>query len=321
MNKILQYTLRITLLFCIVTGSTSCSKEEKLDTSKDIYGLGGEPYVETPVDKWLYENFVKEYNIDVKYRFNQFELDLNKTLVPIKEEIVTPVMDIIKNIWVIPYEQLTGATFIKKLSPKKFVLVGSPQYNGGTITLGEAEGGRKIVIFRLNWFNIHAATPAEIAEKKELIQSVMKTVHHEFIHTMHQTIMYPEDFMNITPGGYTSSWTNVSDKEALKLGYISPYACANSNEDFAETISRILVYGREAFNKRVADASAIYRDPKQNQGMTYDPGVALRQKEEMAISYLKDVWNVDLYDPTDGVKGLETLVQEAIAASLEISNN
>lgn len=320
MKNIVKYILFTAVTVSSVVSICSCSKEEKLDENTKIYGLGGDEYTETPIDKWLYESFVKQYNIDVKYRFNQFEMDLNKTLVPIKEDIVTPVMKIVKQVWIDPYEKLAGPVFVKNLAPKSFILVGSPQYNNGTIILGEAEGGRKITIFRLNWFKPSTTTPEEIAEKKELIQSIMKTVHHEFVHTMHQTIMYPEDFINITPAGYTASWDKVKDLEALKLGYISPYACSNPNEDFAETISRILVYGKASFDKRVTDATAIYKDPKQNAGMTYDPGVALRQKEAMAITYLKDVWEVALYDPAPGVKGLETLVQEAITASLKSNN-
>ena len=109
-----------------------------------------------------------------------------------------------------------------------------------------------------------------------------------------------------------------SDLEATKLGFISSYATANSDEDFVEMLSKIVVYGREAFEQRVALATSIYNDPAQKAGMTYDPGAALRQKEAILISYLKQVWGVDLYDPSPGVKGLVTLVQEAIN---EISGN
>lgn len=298
-------------------GNISCSKEGPVTADPNIIGLGGEKFAKNEIDGWLYNNFVTPYNMEVKYRFSQFEQDLNKMLVPVKEELVIPVMQTVKNVWIEPYVTVAGETFLKSLAPKKYVLVGSPQYNNGVILLGEAEGGRKITIFRLNWFNTDPQDEDELKEQKELIQSIMKTVHHEFVHTMHQITMYPEEFMKITPAGYTASWTNVSDDEAIKLGFISPYACCNSNEDFAETISRILVYGREAFEKRIEQASAIYNDPKQNAGMFYDPGEALRKKEAIAITYLKDVWNVDLYDPAPGVKGLETLVQEAIMASLE----
>ena len=247
--------------------------------------------------------------MEVKYKWDQFELALNRTLVPVYEDKVIPIMNTIKETWIVPYEKVAGAAFIKKLSPKKFVLVGSPQYNNGTITLGEAEGGRKIVMYRLNWFTRTDAS---------LIRAIMKTVHHEFGHTMHQTIMYPEEYMYITPAAYTSSWNNVSDMEAMKLGFISSYATASPDEDFVEMLSRIVVYGKEAFDQRVAEATSIYNNPSLNAGMTYDPGAALRQKEAILVSYLKQVWGVDLYDPSPGVKGLVTLVQEAIS---DISSN
>ncbi len=301
------------VLSCFISVMASCGKSDDLNMDTKILGLGGETWEPTAVDIWLKDNFVMPYNIEVKYKWDQFELDLNATLVPPKEEKIIPVMSIVKSVWITPYEELVGSAFVKKLCPKKYVLVGSPRYNtSGTITLGEAEGGRKIIIFRVNWFT-HG--------DKEMIQSMMKTVHHEFTHTMHQTIMYPEEYMKITPGGYTSSWNNVSDEEALKLGYISSYACASPDEDFAEMLSRIIVYGRVAFEERVAEGHAIWNDPERNEGMTYDPGNAMKQKEAILITYLKDVWGVDLYDPAPGVKGLETLVQEAIAQAISDDNN
>lgn len=286
-----------------------CEKEELGDLNTKILDLGGEEITPTETDIWLYNNFVKPYNMEVKYKWDQFELALNRTLVPVYEDKVIPIMNTIKETWIVPYEKVAGAAFIKKLSPKKFVLVGSPQYNNGTITLGEAEGGRKIVMYRLNWFTRTDAS---------LIRAIMKTVHHEFGHTMHQTIMYPEEYMYITPAAYTSSWNNVSDMEAMKLGFISSYATASPDEDFVEMLSRIVVYGKEAFDQRVAEATSIYNNPSLNAGMTYDPGAALRQKEAILVSYLKQVWGVDLYDPSPGVKGLVTLVQEAIS---DISSN
>ncbi len=310
MKKRNYYIKCLSVLVCAAIGFASCTKEETLNTDYAIQGLGGDVWEQNEIDLWLYENLVKPYNIEVKYKWDQFEADLDAMLVPPKEEKVIAIMSMIKDLWITPYETLAGSTFIKQLCPKKYVLVGSPRYNsGGTITLGEAEGGRKITIYRIN-----DVEPDDL----ELIQSVMKTVHHEFAHTMHQTIMYPEEYMNITPGGYTSSWNNVSDATALQLGYISPYACSNPDEDFVEMICRIVVYGREKFEARVAAANALWDDPEQSValGLEYNPGEALRQKESMVITYLKDVWGINLYDQSETEKGLETLVQEAIAAQI-----
>lgn len=282
----------------------SCSEEEFVP-NETLLGLGGDEQTSTEVDQWIYENLTKPYNIDVKYKWEQAELDKNKTLVPINEDLVIPVMKMIKSIWIDTYVDLAGASFIRQLAPKRFVLVGSPSYNaGGTYTAGEAEGGRKITIYRLNWYS---------NTDKDMIQSIMKTVHHEFAHIMHQTIMYPTDFKSITPEGYTTSWNNTSDSDAIKLGFISTYARSTSNEDFVEMIARIAVYGPEWYEARVAQAAAIYADPTQNVGMTYDPVEVFRLKESYVENYLKDIWGINFYDQ-DGEKGLVSMVQDAIDA-------
>lgn len=281
----------------------SCNEDKIDEAHGTILGLGGEDFLENQIDKWIYQAYTKPYNMEVKYRWDQSELDLNRTLVPIQEERVIPVMETIHKVWIGPYEQVAGSTFIKKMSPKKYVLVGSPKYNNSTITLGEAEGGRKIVMYRLNWF-----TKSDV----NIIREIMKTVHHEFGHTMHQTIMYPLAFKLITPGSYNSAWNNVSDDAAMKTGFVSPYASGAPDEDFVDTLARILVYGRKWFDARVQKGSEIYADPAQNAGLTYDPGEALRSKEAIIVKYLWDAWGIHMYDQPTGEIGLETLVQQAI---------
>lgn len=304
--KLLRYNFYLILVAFLF----SCSEEE-FTPNQNLLGLGGDEMQPTAVDNWIHDNLVQSYNIDVKYKWDQSELDLNKTLVPIKENLVIPVMNVVKKVWIDPYETLVGPTFIRQLAPKRYVLVGSPEYNSdGTIKVGEAEGGKKITIFRLNWFS---------ATDKELIQEIMKTVHHEFGHTMHQTIMYPTEFKYITAAGYITSWNNTEDNDAIKLGYISKYARSGPDEDFVEMLSRIAVYGPEWYEARVAKAQAMYEDPTQNVGMTYNPAEALRQKESMVVSYLKDIWGVEFYDH-DGEKGLVSLVQDAINSVTSAAN-
>lgn len=295
--KSLKYIIGF-LMFALV----SCSGEDFVP-NETLLGLGGEEQTYSEVDNWIYENLTKPYNIDVKYKWDQAELDKNKTLVPIDEKLVVPVMKMIKKIWIDTYVELAGASFIRQLAPKRFVLVGSPSYNtGGTYTTGEAEGGRKITIFRLNWYD---------NTDKDMIQNIMKTVHHEFAHIMHQTIMYPTEFKSITPEGYTTSWNNTEDEEAIKLGFVSTYARSTSNEDFVEMIARIAVYGPEWYEERVAKAAEVYADPEQNVGMTYNPVEAFRTKESYVVNYLKDIWDINFYDQ-DGEKGLVGMVQDAI---------
>ena len=144
--------IRLFLLLFAVSMLAGCEKEDEADTP--LPDLGGETWAKGPLDDWLYENFVVPFNIEVKYRFDRYEVALNKVLAPVREDKVIPVMETIRKTWIEPYEKEAGDAFIKRLAPKQFVLIGSAEYNSnGTITLGTAEGGRKVVLFVVNDFD------------------------------------------------------------------------------------------------------------------------------------------------------------------------
>lgn len=302
----------ILALFCAAFLSVSCSDEDELDRNRVILGLGGEEVVANDVDQWIYDNITRPYNIEVKYRWDRSELDLNKTLVPVDEEKVISVVKAMKAIWIDPYVRLVNEAFIRQYSPKKFVLVGSPKYNNNTITLGEAEGGRKIVLYRMNWWD---------SSSRSTVQDIVKTAHHEFTHILNQTIKFPVEFEEVTAMNYGGTWTNVNNETAIQYGCISPYATDSPTEDFAEMVARIAVYGREWFDDRVETARKYYNgEIAATTTMYYDPAAALRSKESMVSEYMKNVWGVNFYPIVDEVtdqtsdeaKGLVWLVQEAI---------
>src|SRR5829696_4495334 len=94
-------------LFLLLLGSAfliSCEKEEKLNSANvdNISGLGGDTWTQTSVDKWVYDNLTVPFNIAVKYKWDQSELEFDKTLVPPKEEQVVPLMDAIRKGWIAP---------------------------------------------------------------------------------------------------------------------------------------------------------------------------------------------------------------------------
>lgn len=260
------------LLLLTVCVLASCSKnDDNLNTP--LPDLGGETWAEGPTDAWLYENFVVPYNIEVKYRFDRYEVALGKTLAPVREDRVIPVMETIKQTWIEPYEAVAGENFIKRLSPKQFVLVGSAQYNtDGTIVLGTAEGGRKIVLFVINDFE---------KKNKPEVKQMLHTIHHEFGHILHQTVMYPEEYKTITPA-YTATWHLYSLEDARARGFITEYARNSPDDDFVEMISIMLIEGRAGFNEIVESA------PEPAQAL-------LRQKEQMVVRYFKEAWNIDFY--------------------------
>ena len=126
----------------------SCKKEDALGSVDNIPGLGGDTWVPGVIDNWILDTLTTPYNIAVKYKWDQGELqdDFNKNLVPPKEEKVIPMMGAIKKVWINSYITEAGLDFFKRISPKFFILVGSPAFERGAIKLGTAEGGRKVTL-------------------------------------------------------------------------------------------------------------------------------------------------------------------------------
>jgi substrate import-associated zinc metallohydrolase lipoprotein len=269
----------------------ACSKDD-LTPDSILLGMGGDTWVKSELDEWLYQEFVIPYNMEIKYKWDPYEVNLQKMFVPVEESKVKDLMTAVKKIWVMPYENKAGSRFIKILAPKRYVLVGTPEYNGTSQTLGYAEGGNKITILDVNTFDKTSAAN---------VRSRLKTVEHEFAHTLHQTVLYPEEFTTISYDAYTGNWNTTPDAEFPSYGFVSKYARANSDEDFAETVSYIIMNGRAAFNSYVASAGTI-------------GGTRLRAKEAIIVNYFKQVWNIDFYETYAGAKdGLVDITQQAIA--------
>lgn len=251
---------------------SSCKKQE--DLSQAVVGLGGDKWEYGPIDKYIADNFTTPYNIEVKYKWDRSEFNLTKDIVPIKEEMVVPVMDAVKKIWIDPYVDIAGETFIKKYSHKLFVLAGSPEYNtNGTITLGTAEGGRKVVLFVLNQFD---------KSNSPEIRRMLKTIHHEYAHILNQNIMFNPDYARITPNDYTATWFNFTDAEANTLGYITSYARAAPGEDFVEMVAVMLTEGKLGYERILRTQSAAAQ-------------AKLRAKEAIVVNYYKQNWGIDFY--------------------------
>lgn len=250
-----------------------CKKAENLD--RDIVGLGGDTWPQTDLDVWLYNNFTKPYNISVKYRWDGSEYDVSKTLVPPDVIKVKPLMELIKGAWIDAYVGEVTPNFIKKYAPKNYMLIGSVAYNSnGSYTLGEAEGGVRVTLYNINNFT---------TDDRDVAKRILKTIHHEFGHILHQNIMYPVEFANITPSGYTADWSSTSGADYANKGFITQYAQAAPNEDFVEMIAIMLTEGKLAYEALLAsntNATSV---------------AAIRAKEAMVASYMSNVWGINIY--------------------------
>lgn len=271
---------RSVLVFAIIA-MASCKKEGTLNANLDAIDRNNP--ANTAVDTWLNDNYVVPYNIEVKYRWDAFELNLSKDLTPPKEEMVIPAMETVRDIWIKPYEKVGGADFMKINSPKQFVLVGSPEFNGdGTITLGTADGGRKIVLYVINNFS---------KSNRNGIKGMANLMYHEFTHILNQKLAFQPAFALVTKADYTANWNIPSLEEARSLGFITQYSRSNPIEDFAEMVCNMIVMGKPLFDATV-------------DGLPEDPRTKLRKKEQLVVEYFKTAWNIDFYE-------LQSTVQDA----------
>jgi substrate import-associated zinc metallohydrolase lipoprotein len=254
----------------------SCGEEEL--NSNSIFDTD-ETAVQNSFDKWLYENYTVPYNIDFKYRFEDQESDRSYNLAPADVTKSIALAKLTKYLWIESYVELMGGdpTFIRTYCPKIMHLVGSPAYNSqGSVVLGTAEGGLKITLYNVNMINVKKP------DIEELNYWFFKTMHHEFAHILHQTKEYSTDFNTISPGNYqAASWVNLSDQEALNLGFISKYASSETQEDFVEIIAVYVTSSAADWDALVARANADGRS-------------MINAKLALVRDYLKTSWSIDL---------------------------
>lgn len=283
------------LIIFLVVFIASCKKEDALTNVDNISGLGGDTWVKGPIDKYIYDSMTLPYNSTVKYKYDQFELELNRTLVPIKEEKVIPVLSTIKRAWIDPYVAEAGLGFFKKYGSKFFVLVGSGSYDlaTGAATLGTtADAGNKIILNQLNYFNIKSSVGYKLSDSV-LIKQLFHVIEHEFAHVLSYNILYPSSFNQVGARFYTSDWTNVTNTEALNEGFLSNYAMSEVNEDFAEMVSLMMIEGKSGFDKIVN--SINYTGTTVNGSTAADARNRLRQKEAIVVTYYKQSYSIDYY--------------------------
>ena len=273
--KILNKYKKLALLSAVVLLG-SCAGDEPLKDSQ--LDLSTPP--KTALDNWIDTNYLLPYNINVQYKWNPNAVDNNRFLYPPIQAKVQPVLEIVQKIWLESYKAVAGPNFVKNIAPREFVLVGGVNLKKkGTITLGLAEGGKRITFFETD--NVDKKNRANI-------KRFLRTIQHEYIHILNQTKPFDEKSMaTITPTGYSSAWYNTSDAVALEEGFLTAYAKSNINEDFAETAATILVSSKAEY---AAILAAIVSPAAR---------ASIKSKEAIVVKYYKDAFNIDLYKLRD----------------------
>ncbi len=284
----------------IVLANTSCEKEEQLGESiynTDVQELDSLSYTYS-FDKFLNEQFMKPYNLSFEYKLSDVAVNMNYNLIPANLENSQKLAVLIKYLWFDVYAKVAGVDFLKIYGPRMIHLIGSPAYNpaSGTILLGEAEGGIKITLFKVN--------DLEVDNVNSLNEFYFKTMHHEFAHILHQTKNYPVDFNLISYKNYDPySWQDRPDKIAWSLGFASPYGGSQTREDFVEIIANYIVKTDAQWNEMLLNAS---KDWELDESLGYgevvesdesdgvDGLAVLQNKLQICKLWMQEQWNVNL---------------------------
>ena len=258
---------------CAFSGS-SCSEDDLSGTSV----IKPEQTTETPLDSWLYKNYIEPYNIEFRYRYEDMESDMIYDLTPANYEKSVQMAKLVKHLCLQAYDEVTGSRdFITSYFPKMVFLVGSPAYNNnGEVVLGTAEGGTKITLYAVNNMD-----PTDVDLLNEWY---FKTIHHEFGHILNQTKPYPTDFAEISGPDYVQDQCfeiYKTTESALQKGFISPYASKADGEDFVELIALYVNRSAEEWEEMLTTAGDTGR-PK------------IEAKFEIVSNYMKSTWNIDL---------------------------
>src|SRR5690606_41875710 len=101
---------------------------------------------------YIDDQFTKEYNISVVYKFVEAVSDLDYILSLAGYESSVRMTKLLYHLGIAPYDEITcSKDFIRSYFPKLLNYIGSAGYrNNGTLVLGTAEGGVKISLYLLN---------------------------------------------------------------------------------------------------------------------------------------------------------------------------
>nr|WP_121269594.1 substrate import-associated zinc metallohydrolase lipoprotein [Pedobacter schmidteae] len=272
MKKI--YIYLIPLLIVLV----SCKKEKALNV--DITKSNLDTYAKNGLDKWLEDNFLNPYNMEILYRFDRYQAKIDKEIAPVMEDRVQPIMEGVSAIFIKPYLEVSSKAFLLPILPKEIALFGSGEYSDDQITLGTADAGRQINLYEVNSYDKNdvfsvMGTPDRPA--------AFHTMHHEFGHILHQNVPVPPGYEEISSSYIGSAWVGSGNPAATAkaLGFITRYARNNKDEDFAEMISTLLVEGQDyvdAYVNTATDPTAVTK---------------LRKKEQVVVDYYKTAHGLD----------------------------
>ncbi len=276
-GQIMKKFLIYLCMFLLPGAWVSCSNDDnEVDKNNSIFEDTGEDAEMNEFDQWLLENYVYPYNIEVKYRLDDNETDVDYDLVPAEYDKAFALARIVKYVWMEAYDEIWGIETTRTYVPKVIQMIGNVAYTESGMILGQAEQGMKVMLYMVNGLDVNNL------DMDMMNEFYFKTMHHEFTHILNQTKAYDPAYDRITEADYIGSdWYQMQDEEARQKGFISAYAMDRGSEDFAEMVS---IY--------VTNTADTWEAFMQQAGETGRP--ILEQKFEIVYNYMRDSWGVDL---------------------------
>ena len=246
-------------------------------------------------DKWLEANFLKPYNIEFKYRYALNESDMGFYTVPADVESSIIYAHLVKYLCIDPYDEVAGVAFTRSYFPKMFFLIGTWEYrNNGSIVLGTAEAGKKIMLAGVNELP-DVFSYFEGAELDDYLnQYYIKTIHHEFTHILNQTKAFSDAFKLITPATYVADACFDTDDYWRGRGYISAYAQSEPREDFAELLSEYVTHNAAWWDKQMQDAHTETTNVRESDPSAEFGDVLIQSKIDIVRDYMQTSWGIDI---------------------------
>lgn len=279
-----KYIIFFASALVALTAAVSCRNVNDLDPNS-VITVDKVDY--TPFDYWLEANFVNPYNIQIKYRFEEIESDMNYYSVPAQYEYSIVLAHLVKYLCVEAYDEAGGIEFTRANFPKLFFFIGDWEYkNNGTYILGTAAGGRKIKLCGVNYLGDYLGDFTQLSDK------YFKTVHHEFTHILNQNKPMPTAFQFVTGDSYIADEWNVAPYNTgyLGRGFITSYAQHSHGEDFAEMVSHYVCYSSELWDSWMEQA----RQEAEEAGLEADPVDLINTKLDLVRSYMKESYGIDI---------------------------
>ena len=246
-------------------------------------------------DRWLEANFLKPYNIDFVYRYALNESDMGYYTVPADVESAIIYAHLVKYLCVDTYDEIAGVTFTRSYFPKMFFLIGTWEFkNNGSIVLGTAEAGKKIMLAGVNDLPLVFSHYSGDELDDYLNTYYIKTIHHEFTHILNQTKVFSDAFKLITPATYVADACFDTDSYWRGRGYITAYAQSEPREDFAELLSEYVTHSAAWWADQLRAASdetavVLETDPSAENGATL-----IKSKIDIVRDYMQNSWGIDI---------------------------